>query len=112
MLESPAFEHVETTLEDISIRPAQQDDLDAIWDIFHFHLAAGETYPFEAHTPKSACEDYWLGPNVDSFVAVRPGRPRARHVPHPAEPGRAAARTSPTPPTWSATRRKAKGSAT
>jgi L-amino acid N-acyltransferase YncA len=61
---------VETTLEDIIIRPAREADLDAIWDIFHFHLAAGETYPFDAHTPKSACEDYWLGPNVTSFVAV------------------------------------------
>jgi L-amino acid N-acyltransferase YncA len=61
---------VEATLEDISIRPARQEDLDAIWDIFHFHLTAGETYPFEAHTPKSACEDYWLGPNVDCFVAL------------------------------------------
>ncbi len=57
------------TLEDIIIRPAQELDLDAIWDIFHFHLAAGETYPYDAHTPKSACEDYWLGPNVTSYVA-------------------------------------------
>jgi L-amino acid N-acyltransferase YncA len=61
---------VEAILEDIRIRPAQQEDIDAIWDIFHFYLAAGETYPFDAHTPKSACEDYWLGPNVVSFVAV------------------------------------------
>lgn len=58
------------TLEDIIIRLAQETDLDAIWDIFHFHLAAGETYPFDAHTPKSACEDYWLGPSVTGFVAV------------------------------------------
>ncbi len=57
-------------LEDITIRPAQDTDLDAIWEIFHFHLAAGETYPFDAHTPKSACEEYWLGPNVAGFVAV------------------------------------------
>jgi L-amino acid N-acyltransferase YncA len=59
-----------SNLEDIRIRPAQESDLDAIWDIFHFHLTAGETYPFDAHTPKSACEEYWLGPNVTSFVAV------------------------------------------
>jgi L-amino acid N-acyltransferase YncA len=57
-------------LADISIRPAQEADLDEIWDIFHFHLEAGETYPFDAHTPKSACEQYWLGANVTSFVAV------------------------------------------
>ncbi len=62
-------------LEDIIVRPARELDLDAIWDIFHFHLAAGETYPFDAHTPKSACEDYWLGPNVTCYVACdRAGR--------------------------------------
>jgi L-amino acid N-acyltransferase YncA len=57
-------------LADISIRPAQPEDLDEIWDIFRVHLAAGETYPFDAHTPKSVCEEYWLGQNVDSYVAV------------------------------------------
>lgn len=57
-------------MEDISIRPAQQTDLDAIWDIFRFHLAAGETYPFDADTPKSVSDDYWLGPKIASFVAV------------------------------------------
>lgn len=69
MLESAAFNIVGTNLEAITIRPAQLEDLDAIWEIFHFHLTAGETYPFEAHTPKSACEEYWLGPNVNCFVA-------------------------------------------
>jgi L-amino acid N-acyltransferase YncA len=57
-------------LADISIRPAQPEDLDEIWDIFQVHLAAGETYPFDAHTPKSVCEEYWLGQNVNSYVAV------------------------------------------
>lgn len=69
MLESPAFELTGHTLADIIIRPARETDLDAIWDIFHFHLAAGETYPYDAHTPRSACEDYWMGPTVTSFVA-------------------------------------------
>jgi GNAT superfamily N-acetyltransferase len=60
---------METNLDDISIRRAHEEDLDAIWDIFHAHLATGATYSFEAHTPKSVCDDYWLGPNVDNFVA-------------------------------------------
>lgn len=57
-------------MADISIRPAQPEDLDEIWDIFRVHLAAGETYPFDTHTPRSVCEEYWLGQNVDSYVAV------------------------------------------
>jgi L-amino acid N-acyltransferase YncA len=59
-------------LADISIRPAQPEDLDEIWDIFQVHLATGETYSFDAHTPKSVCEEYWLGQNVNGYVAVDP----------------------------------------
>jgi L-amino acid N-acyltransferase YncA len=70
MLKSSAFDSTGKKLEDIGIRPARESDLDAIWDIFHFHLAAGETYSFEAHTPKSVCEQYWLGQEVTCFVAV------------------------------------------
>jgi L-amino acid N-acyltransferase YncA len=78
-------------LEDISIRPARQDDLDAMWDIFRAHLAAGETYSFDAHTPKSVCEDYWLGPNVSSYVAVdQAGRLLGMYRMLPNQPGRGA----------------------
>jgi L-amino acid N-acyltransferase YncA len=82
---------MEMILEEISIRRAQQEDLDAIWDIFHVHLATGETYSFEAHTPKSVCEEYWLGPNVDSFVAVgQAGRVLGMYRIVPNQPGRGA----------------------
>jgi L-amino acid N-acyltransferase YncA len=57
-------------LEDIGIRPARHADLDAIWDIFHFHLAAGETYPFDSDTTRQTAADYWLGPAAHTFVAV------------------------------------------
>lgn len=78
-------------MEDISIRRAHEEDLDAIWDIFHAHLAAGETYPFDAHTPKSVCEEYWLGANVDSFVAVdQAGRVLGMYRIVPNQPGRGA----------------------
>ncbi|MET0856692.1 MAG: GNAT family N-acetyltransferase, partial [Telluria sp.] len=79
------------TLADISIRAAQPEDIDAIWEIFQVHLAAGETYPFDAHTPRSVCEDYWLGPNVSSHVAVDPkGRVLGMYRILPNQPGRGA----------------------
>lgn len=78
-------------MEEISIRRANEEDLDAIWDIFRAHLAAGETYSFEAHTPKSVCAEYWLGPNVDSFVAAdQAGRVLGMYRIVPNQPGRGA----------------------
>jgi L-amino acid N-acyltransferase YncA len=82
---------METNLEHISIRRANEEDLDAIWDIFRTHLEAGETYSFEAHTPKSVCDEYWLGQNVDSFVAVdQAGRVLGMYRIVPNQPGRGA----------------------
>lgn len=78
-------------MEAISIRRANEADLDAIWDIFRAHLEAGETYSFEAHTPKSVCDEYWLGPNVDSFVAAdQRGRVLGMYRIVPNQPGRGA----------------------
>ena len=62
-------------MKDILVRPATDADFDAMWDIFHTHVAAGETYPFDPDTPKSACHDYWFGPGVSTSVAVT-GRAR------------------------------------
>jgi L-amino acid N-acyltransferase YncA len=57
-------------VNDIQIRAARADDADALWEIFHFHVSAGETYPFASDTSRDTCHDYWLGPNARSFVAV------------------------------------------
>ena len=57
-------------MNDIQIRAATPADSDAMWEIFHFHVQAGETYPFAPETPREVCHDYWLGPRSRSFVAV------------------------------------------
>jgi L-amino acid N-acyltransferase YncA len=57
-------------VKEIAIRPASEDDLEAMWDIFHTHVSAGESYPFAPDTPKHVCYDYWFGPGATSFVAV------------------------------------------
>lgn len=57
-------------MNDIQIRAATPADADAMWEIFHCHVEAGETYPFASDTPRAVCDDYWLGPRSSSFVAV------------------------------------------
>jgi L-amino acid N-acyltransferase YncA len=60
-------------VRDIEIRPAIDADFEAMWKIFAHHVAAGETYPFEADITRAAGYEYWLGPQVTSFVAVQGG---------------------------------------
>ncbi len=56
-------------MKDIQIRPAGEQDFDAMWGIFCAHVAAGETYPFTTATSREAGHAYWLGPEVSTFVA-------------------------------------------
>jgi L-amino acid N-acyltransferase YncA len=57
-------------VKDIQIRPATESDFEQMWEIFHAHVAAGETYSFAPDTPRHECFDYWFGPGITSFVAV------------------------------------------
>jgi outer membrane protein assembly factor BamB len=51
------------------IRPAREDDFDAIWEIFHAVVAAGDTYVFAPDTPRDVAHEYFLGPDLRSWVA-------------------------------------------
>jgi ribosomal protein S18 acetylase RimI-like enzyme len=57
-------------LKDIEIRPATDADGDAMWEIFRVLVANGDTYSFGAGTTREACNAYWFGPGVRSFVAI------------------------------------------
>jgi L-amino acid N-acyltransferase YncA len=82
---------LEALLQEISIRRAGQGDRDPVWDIFRAVITTGETYSFEANTPKSVSDDYWFGPDVDSFVAVDgAGRVLGMYRIVPNQPGRGA----------------------
>ena len=61
-------------MKDIQIRPAGEQDFDAMWSIFCSHVAAGETYPFTTATSREDGHAYWLGPGVASFVATSGAR--------------------------------------
>ena len=57
-------------MDDITIRPAQEADFEAMWAIFTTLVANGDTYVFGAGTTREACRAYWFGPGVQSFVAM------------------------------------------
>ena len=51
------------------IRPSQPTDFDAMWDVFHNVVRTGDTYVFAPDTPREVARDYFLGPDVRSWVA-------------------------------------------
>jgi L-amino acid N-acyltransferase YncA len=58
----------------MTIRRARAADFDAIWEIFSAVVAPGDTYTFEPDTPPHVARDYFLGPNMQSWVVEDEGR--------------------------------------
>lgn len=58
-------------MNDIRIRPATDDDFNAMCTIFQAHVAEGETYAHGPATGREDCHDYWFAAPATSFVAVR-----------------------------------------
>ena len=58
-------------MKDIQVRPATENDFNAMWTIFQAHVAEGETYAHGPETSREDCYDYWFGPQVDTYVAVK-----------------------------------------
>jgi ribosomal protein S18 acetylase RimI-like enzyme/8-oxo-dGTP pyrophosphatase MutT (NUDIX family) len=56
------------------IRPANQSDADAIWDIFQAVVAGRDTYAFLPDTPRDEAVGYWLGDDMIACVAELDGR--------------------------------------
>jgi ribosomal protein S18 acetylase RimI-like enzyme len=65
---------------------ATELDRDAIWDIFHQIVAAGDTYAFDPNISREDALGYWFRPDTHTYVAKRepvgddvavPGKPTA-----------------------------------
>ena len=52
----------------LKIRPATESDRDAIWDIFHEVIAAGDTYAFDPRMSREAAFAYWLQSGAHTYV--------------------------------------------
>jgi L-amino acid N-acyltransferase YncA len=56
------------------IRPATNEDRDAIWQIFHEVIATGDTYAFDPKMPREEALGYWFRSDTHPHVAESDGR--------------------------------------
>jgi L-amino acid N-acyltransferase YncA len=70
----------------LNIRQATDTDRDAIWEIFHEVVSAGDTYVFDPNTSREEALGYWFRADTHTYVAeqdrqvvgtyvLRPNRP-------------------------------------
>src|SRR5437773_4724877 len=57
----------------MQIRPAINADHDAIWNIFHEIIAAGDTYAFDPQMPREEALAYWFRTDTHTYVAEKDG---------------------------------------
>jgi L-amino acid N-acyltransferase YncA len=53
----------------LNIRLAAEPDSDAIWNIFHEIVAAGDTYAFDPRMSREEALDYWFGADTHTYIA-------------------------------------------
>ena len=58
----------------MKIRAATEADHDAIWNIFHEIVAAGDTYAFDPKMSREQALAYWFRTDTHTFVAEKDGR--------------------------------------
>jgi L-amino acid N-acyltransferase YncA len=58
----------------LRIRSAADSDRDAIWNIFHEVVAAGDTYAFDPNMSREDALAYWFGAGTHTYVAENDGR--------------------------------------
>jgi L-amino acid N-acyltransferase YncA len=53
----------------VKIRAATEADRDAIWNIFHEVVAAGDTYALDPNISREDALAYWFAPDAHTYVA-------------------------------------------
>lgn len=53
----------------INLRPAKEDDIDILWDIFHEVGKGGDTYAHTGDMTKDQFKTYWFAPTNHVYVA-------------------------------------------
>jgi len=57
-------------MENLVIRTAADSDFEAVWQIFHEIIAAGDTYPFAPDTDRSEAYKLWMQTPVATYIAL------------------------------------------
>jgi L-amino acid N-acyltransferase YncA len=71
----------------MEIRAATEADCDAIWNIFHEIVAAGDTYAFDPKMSREEALAYWLRADTDTYVLEKDGVVVGTYVLRPNQAG-------------------------
>jgi len=71
----------------VNIRPAVEQDRDAIWNIFHEVVAAGDTYAFDPQMSREEALAYWFCSGTHTYVAETDGKIVGTYILRPNQPG-------------------------
>jgi L-amino acid N-acyltransferase YncA len=71
----------------MQIRPATNADYDAIWNIFHEIIAAGDTYAFDPQMPREEALAYWFRADTHTYIAERNGGVVGTYILRPNQSG-------------------------
>jgi ribosomal protein S18 acetylase RimI-like enzyme len=55
----------------MTVRPATEADREAIWNIFHQIVAAGDTYAFDPEISREDALAYWFRADTQTYVAEK-----------------------------------------
>ncbi|HEU5247096.1 MAG TPA: GNAT family N-acetyltransferase [Candidatus Udaeobacter sp.] len=71
----------------MKIRAAAEADRDAIWEIFHEVVAAGDTYAIDPDVSREEALAYWSGADTQTYVAESTGRVVGTYILRPNQSG-------------------------
>ena len=71
----------------MKIRAATGADHDAIWNIFHEIVAAGDTYAFDPQMSREEALAYWFRADMHTYVAEKDGRVLGTYILRPNQLG-------------------------
>ena len=71
----------------MKIRAATEADRDAIWNIFHEIVAAGDTYAFDPQMSREEALAYWFRADTHTYVAEKDGRVLGTYILRPNQLG-------------------------
>jgi len=71
----------------MTIRAATDADRDAIWNIFHEIIAAGDTYAFDPQMPREEALAYWFRADTHTYIAQRNGGVVGTYILRPNQSG-------------------------
>lgn len=74
----------------MNIRPARPGDANRLWEIFSEVIAGGDTYVFDESLTREEAIEYWMGKDIQCFVAEEGGVIYGAHLLRSNRPGRGA----------------------